>query len=122
MARRHRRLNELLRAEISDLLLRQVKDPRLSGIVTITEVDISPDLKQAKVFVSVLGSEEEKVKVFQSLNAAAKFFRHQLGERLTLRFIPELTFHHDNSLEQGARVLELLRRVTSEEDSQTGER
>ncbi|OGO51620.1 MAG: ribosome-binding factor A [Chloroflexi bacterium RBG_16_68_14] len=108
MTRRTERINDLLREEISDLLRREVKDPRVGGLVTITEVDVSPDLRQAKVFVSVLGSEEEKTSTFQALEAASHFLRRELRKRLTIRRMPELTFHPDDSLERGARILSLL--------------
>ena len=109
MTRRTERINDLLREEISELLRRGMKDPRISGLVTITEVDVSPDLRQAKVFVSVMGSDEEKASTFQALDAAAHFVQRQLGKRLTIRRTPELTFLPDDSLERGARILTLLR-------------
>src|SRR3990172_5497060 len=108
MTRRIQRINDLLREEISDLLRRELKDPRIGGLVTITEVDVSPDLRQAKVFVSVLGSEEEKASTFRALAAAAHFLRRELRKRLTIRRTPELTFLPDDSLERGARILSLL--------------
>lgn len=108
MSRRTERINDLLREEISDLLLREVKDPRMSGLVTITEVDVSPDLRRAKVFVSVMGTEEEKASTFRGLEAAAHFLQRKLGKRLTLRRVPQLAFLADDSLEQGARLLKLL--------------
>ncbi|MCH8994076.1 MAG: 30S ribosome-binding factor RbfA [Chloroflexi bacterium] len=111
MTRRTERINELLRGEISDLLRREVKDPRLGGLVTITEVDISPDLRHAKVFVSVLGSEQEKASTLQALKAAAHFLQRELRKRLTIRRTPELAFLSDDSLERGAHILDLLERA-----------
>lgn len=108
MTRRTERINDLLREEISDLLRRGVKDPRISGLVTITEVDISPDLRRAKVFVSVMGTDEEKASTFRALEAAAHFVQRELRKRLTIRRTPELAFFPDDSLERGARILALL--------------
>ena len=108
MTRRTERINSQLREEISDLLRRSIKDPRISGLVTITEVDVSPDLRQAKVYVSVLGTEEEKLATFEGLNAAARYLQRELRMRLKMRRTPELTFMHDESLEEGARILSLL--------------
>ena len=108
MTRRTERINSLLREEISDLLRRGMKDPRLGGLVTITEVDVAPDLRQAKVYVSVLGTDEEKLATFQALKAAARFLQRELRLRLTIRRTPELTFVEDESIEQGARILRLL--------------
>jgi ribosome-binding factor A len=111
MTRRTERINDLLREEISDLLLRVVKDPRIGGLITITEVDVSPDLRVAKVFVSVMGSDEEKASTFRALDAAANFMQRELRRRLTIRRTPELRFLKDTSLEKGARILELLQQV-----------
>ena len=108
MTRRTERINDLLREELSDLLQRELKDPRMGGLVTITEVDVSPDLRHAKVFVSVMGSEEEKASTFLALRAAAHFLQRTLRKRLSLRRTPELAFFADDSLEQGAHIMELL--------------
>ena len=108
MSRRTERINDLLREGISDLLLREVQDPRMSVLVTFTAVGFPPDLRRAKVFVSVLGTDEEKDSTFRGLEAAAHFLQRKLGKRLTLRRVPQLTFLLDDSLEQGAHLLKLL--------------
>ena len=109
MTRRTERINDLLREEISDLLRREVKDPRVGGLVTVTEVDVSPDLRQAKVYVSVLGTDAEKTSTFRALAAASRFLQRELRKRLTIRRVPELSFVADDSIERGARILDLLR-------------
>ncbi len=114
MTRRTERINELLREEISVILFRDIKDPRLSHLVTITAVDVAPDLWYAKVFVSVLGTEEEKKEVMQGLESAAKFMRRELSDRLRLRRIPELMFRRDDSIERGSRILQLLKEIEPE--------
>ena len=108
MARRIERVSSLMRHEISELLQRQVKDPRLSNFVAVTEVSTTPDLRYAKVFVSCLGSEEEKEEMLKGLEAAANFLRNQLAKRLRLRRIPELSFHWDDSIERGSHILQLI--------------
>jgi ribosome-binding factor A len=108
MTRRTERINEQLREEISDLLLRELKDPRIGGLVTITEVDVTADLSRAKVFVSVLGSPDEKKSTLKALRAAAGFLQRALRQRLTIRRMPELVFVADDSIEHGARILSLL--------------
>lgn len=113
--RRIARVNDIIRKELSNLLMHEIRDPRLSGLLSVTEVDTSPDLKNAKVFISVLGSEEEKKRVEEGLAAAAGFLRRGLGERLTLRNIPQLSFQRDESIEQGSRLLELIREVAPNE-------
>ena len=117
MTRRTQRLNELIREEISDILRRQVKDPRLGCFLSVTHVDTSSDLSSAKVFVSIMGSEEEKVSTLEGLTAAAPFLRRELNSRVTLRRIPELSFRRDDSLEQGSRVLDLLKQIGDDTDN-----
>ncbi len=121
MQRRQQRVNGLLRAEIAEIIKRQVKDPRLGVFVTVTDVAASSDLRQAKVFVSVMGSAQEKKGALRALAAAAGFLRTQLSERLVLRRIPELNFVEDVSIEEGAHILELIKEVASEEEAGKGE-
>lgn len=124
MTRRTERINELLREELSDLLRRQVKDPRLGGLVTVTEVEVSVDLRHARVFVSVMGSDEEREDAFRGLEAARPFLRRELGRRLSMRRTPELSFRRDDSLERGARLLALIeeaRPAAGEESPPTDE-
>ena len=113
MAHRIQRVSSLMRQEISQLLQRQVKDPRLGNFVAVTEVSISPDLRYAKVFVSCMGGEEEKETMLSGLTAASSFLRNQLAKRLRLRRIPELSFHWDDSIERGDRLLQLIDEVAS---------
>jgi ribosome-binding factor A len=113
MARRIERVGNLIRHEISELLQRQVKDPRLGDFVTVTEVSISPDLRYAKVFVSCIGSEDEKRETLSGLVAASGFLRNQLAKRLRLRRVPELSFQWDDSIERGAHLLQLIDKVSS---------
>jgi ribosome-binding factor A len=114
MTRRTERINDLLREEISDLVLRELKDPRLGGLVTITEVDVSPDLRNANVSVSVLGSKEEREGTMRALHAASHFIQRELRRRLTIRRVPELAFQRDTTIEEGARVLALLDETAKE--------
>jgi len=108
------RLGELLREEVSRIIREEVKDPRL-GFVSLTEVEVAPDLRQATIFVSVMGTPEEQRGNLAALESAAGFIRHRVGRDLRLRHIPELTFRLDRSLERGARIFELLAQVKREE-------
>ncbi len=115
MTHRIEQVNKLLRREISDLLQRQVKDPRLGNFVAINEVSTSSDLRHAKVFVSYIGDKEEKEEkeeILSVLAGASGFFRSELSKRLKLRRIPELGFYWDDSIERGARLLELIDKVS----------
>jgi ribosome-binding factor A len=117
VAHRIERVNHLIRQEISQLLQRQVKDPRLGNFIAVTEVATSSDLRYAKVFVSCMGSEEEKRTMLSGLEAASGFFRNKLAKHLRLRRIPELSFHWDDSIERGDRLLHLIDEVSSNSTS-----
>ena len=102
------RINEEIQRELS-ALLRTVKDPRLqSGLVTITHVDTTSDLRYSRVFVSALNKEQEK-DVMKGLRSAAGYLRRELGAALRLRYTPELVFERDDSIDKGAHILGLLR-------------
>jgi ribosome-binding factor A len=105
--RRQRQVAELLHEEISLLIQRRARDPRL-GFVTVTGVEVSPDLRIAQVYVSVLGSQDQVDQALLSLRRAAGFFRRELGASLSLRYVPELNFRPDDSLERGLRIDQLL--------------
>ena len=94
------------------LLKGEIKDPRLPGLLTVTDVGVSKDMRDAKVFVSTLGSQKEREKVLVTLNHAAGFIQSLLGRRITLRFTPKLTFYWDGSLEQGFQVGQKLKDLT----------
>lgn len=111
--RRQQRLSDLIRAEIARLIARELKDPRI-GFTTVTQVKVSPDLHEARVYVSVLGSAEQQAETLRGLTAAAPFIRHELGHLLRLRRTPAVSFHLDHSIEQGARIEELLSKIKEE--------
>jgi len=108
------RINKLIRQELSELLHRQVKDPRLGGFITITSVSTSADLKYAKVYVSQLDTQADRQDVLNTLSTAAGFFRRELTKSLRLRRIPELSFHWDDSIERAARILNLMDQLNQE--------
>ena len=120
MSRRLERVNHLIREEISELLQRQVKDPRLGGFISVTKVSTSPDLSHANVFISIMGDEREKREALEALTKASGFLRRELSPKLTLRRIPELSFHLDDSIEKGAHVLELISHVNNPENNGKG--
>ena len=108
-SRRQSRINELLRSEISDLIRREVNDPRLATVVSITEIKVSPDLSSAQVYVSILGDDTEKKQTLEGLLAASPFLRRRLMDNVALRHMPYLSFHLDDRIEEGARILALLK-------------
>ena len=104
------RVNQLLKEEISTLLQRELKDPRL-GFVTVTEVETSQDLRTAKVFVSVLGNDAQWAASLAGLTSARGFVRNWLRDHLDLRITPDLSFRADRSMEHAARIQQLLKHV-----------
>ena len=109
---RPERVAQFMRREIAEILENQLNDPRLAGrVVSVTDVEVTPDLSFARVFVSVLEGGAERERALAALQSAAGFVRHLLSERLDLREVPEIRFVHDSSIERGARVEELLRRI-----------
>jgi ribosome-binding factor A len=107
MSQRTERIDELLRQEIGRALEREVSDPRI-GFVTVTKVETSPDLSRARVWVSVIGSADERKDALRALRGAMPYIRRGLGPKLRLRRIPELDVKVDDTLERGTRVLHLL--------------
>ena len=108
------RVNQLVREEVSHLLPRELKDPRL-GFVTVTEVAVSKDLRSARVYVSVLGSEEQWKASLAALHSARGFMRNWLAPRLRLRAVPDLTFLPDRSMAHAAHIQTVLERLREEE-------
>ncbi|MEK7283301.1 MAG: 30S ribosome-binding factor RbfA [Acidobacteriota bacterium] len=110
MSTRTDRVSDLIKDEISRLLLREVRDPRV-GFVTITGAAVSPDLKNVRVFVSILGEPEAREASIKALNSAAGFFRRTLFRNLRLRVAPAVRFQLDESLDQGERIERVLRQI-----------
>ncbi len=111
MSRRIERVNELIKEEIAALLRRETQDPRLSALISVTGVDTSADLRNATVRVSIMGSEDEVQQAMAALRHAAGFLRREMAGSLRMRHVPELTFKLDTSIEEGARILALLREI-----------
>lgn len=110
---RMRRVNEAVRAVLSDALARSLKDPRI-GFVTITAVNTSPDLRHARVYVSVLGSEEEREASLEGLRSAHGYLQGRVARELRIKHTPTLSFEYDETIDRGMRISELL-------DSELGE-
>jgi ribosome-binding factor A len=114
-SRRVARVSELIKREVSKMLMQDIKDDRVgAGMVSVTDVDVSGDLQHAKIFVSIYGSAEAKAETMAGLKAATGFVRSELGQRIRLRRTPEVVFLEDNSLERGDRILNLLNRISQE--------
>ena len=115
-SRRIDRIEEQLRIELSEILEREIQDPRI-GLATVTHVKISPDLRHARVFVTVLGDDVQRKKTLEGLRSAASYVRHSLSKRLHhLKRVPELAFDYDEDLEKEMRIEELLEQIKHEEE------
>jgi ribosome-binding factor A len=117
MKKRVDRLNSLLKEVISEVVMRDVRDPRLAPLVTVTRVDIAKDLQHAKVFISVIGSDEQKKGTMEALQSAAGFIALNASKKVVMRYFPALTFKLDNSVDQHMRIHEILNKIHEEEQS-----
>ncbi len=111
---RAQRVGEQIKKELSDLIMREMKDPRVS-FVTVTGVDVTGDLQQATAYVTIYGNDEEKEAALQALEKAKGFLRSEIGKRIRLRKTPELSFKLDTSIEYGNRIESLLRDLKKED-------
>lgn len=116
MSRRSDRVGDLIRAELSDLLLREVKDPRVK-LASITAVDVTSDLRRAVVKVSALGEEDQRLETVEALRHARGFLRTELAHRLRLRVTPELTFELDRGAEHSQRISDILESLHGRDES-----
>lgn len=114
------RLNSLLKEVISEVIRKDVRNPHVTELVTVTRVQISKDLRHAKVFISVIGSEQDKIETIEALTSAAGFIAVNSSHKVTMRYFPELVFKLDNSVEQHMRIEELLKKTAEERESRPG--
>ena len=110
MTQRTNRIDELFRQEIGEIFRRDVDDPRI-GFATITDIETTPDLRHARMSVSVIGQPEERKATLAAMGRAMPFVRHELGKRLRLKRIPQFHLELDDTLERGTRVLQLLNEI-----------
>jgi ribosome-binding factor A len=119
--RRPDRLAEAIREEVASFLTERVKDPRIVGLVTVTAVEVTRDLRTAKVYVSVLGSDADRTTTFEGLDSLAGHLRSRLGKSLGLRAAPEILFRHDESVARAARIETLLAQIKEGRPEPDGE-
>ena len=111
MTLRNERVRKALMREISDIIFREIKDPKITAMVSITDVEVSSDNSSAKVYYSVFGSDENKKNTIAALERHVGQIRHEVGKRIRLRYTPQLTFIADDSLEHGAKMMELINKI-----------
>lgn len=115
------RINGEVKKELSILISREIKDPRINPMTSVTDVEVAPDLKTAKVYISVMGDEDSKKETYQGLKSAASYMRGQLAKSLNLRNTPELTFIIDNSIEYGVNMSKLIDEINSQSSVEADE-
>lgn len=113
------RIGESIKRLVSELLQRRLKDSRITGMVSVTDVEVSGDLRHAKVFVSVYGDEAVQRQTMEGLKSATGLVRSEVGKQLQLRFAPEIQFRLDESIERGAKIAQLLQQISNERKPET---
>jgi len=116
--KRAARVKEAMKKEISDILQREIKDPGI-GFVTLTDVEVSKDLRYVNVYVSVYGSQESKTESMEALERAKGFIRTEIGKRIRLRHTPEINFHFDDSMERSERIFRILKEFAPSPEGET---
>jgi len=112
------RISEEIKKEVSDIIRNELKDPRVSALCSVVLVHTTPDLKFAKIYISILGNESEKEETYKGLKSASGFIRKELSERLNLRYTPELVFEIDKSIEHGANISRILNEIKHKEEGE----
>ena len=118
MSYRSVRLAEEIKRVITDLMRTALRDPRISGMTSITGVDVSKDLRYAKIYISVLGTEEEQEKTIEGLQSAGGFIRSEMGKAIRLRYTPELSFTLDTSIQHSLKINKMLRDIIPDQDKE----
>jgi ribosome-binding factor A len=115
---RVRRVAEQIKKDIGQIIASQIKDPRVAGITSVTEVQLTRDLRYASVYVSIFGTDLEKEETLQTLIRAAGYIRGEIGRRIRLRYVPEINFFLDNSIEYGVHIENVIKSLKKEETDQ----
>ncbi len=113
------RISEEIKKEVSDIIRNELKDPRVAALCSVVLVHTTPDLKFAKIYISILGDESEKEETYKGLKSAAGFIRKELSERLNLRYTPQLVFEIDKSIEHGANISKILNEIKRKEEGES---
>lgn len=113
MSERIKKVSETVKELVSEIIQRKIKDPRV-GFVTITDAEVAPDLKEAKIYFTVLGGAKKRVEAQEALSHAAGFIRAELGKRIEMKYTPHLTFQYDESIERALRIEKLISKIERE--------
>lgn len=117
MIKRTDRLNSLLQEVIAEVIMREIRNPKISTLITVKKVEITKDLHHAKVYISMLGSDLEKKETLKALKSAAGYISVQAAKKVVMRYFPSLTFHMDDTLEDEIRIHSLLEKIHEEQQN-----
>ena len=121
MARyRSGRINEEMKKELASVVMTDIRDPRLTAMVSITDVEVTKDLSYAKVYVSIFGTDKEKADSLEAIKNASSFLRREIGRRMNLRHTPELVIMLDTTIDRGMHIDDLIRRISNDKDDKNG--
>ena len=115
---RQNKMRELLKQEVSDIIRREIKDPRL-GFLTVTDAAITADMRHAKIFVTILGDEQQRKQSMDVLKHAQRFIRNEFGKRVRMKTLPDIQFFYDEAVDRGVRIFELLEEIKRDEPEQS---
>lgn len=118
MGFRVNRLAEEIKREVTDIIRNNLKDPRVNSLTSLTAVEVSGDRRFARIYVSIYGSDEEQAQTLEGLQRATGFIRAELGRRIRLRYLPELSFNLDPSIQQGIKINQIIRQVRAAEEKE----
>ncbi|EOD00624.1 30S ribosome-binding factor RbfA [Caldisalinibacter kiritimatiensis] len=120
-SRRLDRISEEIKKVVSNVIRNDLKDPRISTITSITDVELTKDLRYAKIYVSILGNELDKEQTLKALNRAKGFIRREIGNKVKIRYTPEPLFYLDESIERGVYINQLIKKIQSEKEDRGNE-
>jgi len=115
-SKRTARISEEIKKIVSSMILKELKDPRIATMTTVTDVEVTNDLRYVKIFISVLGSNKEKKDTLEALKSASGYIRKEIGKKMKLRYIPEPIFNTDNSIENGIYISKLIDSIKEDDD------
>jgi len=110
------RISEEIKKEVSEIILNGLKDPRISGMISVTKASVTKDMRYAKIYVSVLGNAEDKKHILEGLKNASGFIRKEIGQRIKLRYTPEFIFEIDDSIEYGIKISNILKEISPKKE------
>lgn len=116
MFSRSDRIAEEIKKATSEIIAHDLKDPRIKGLISVTDVDVTKDLRNAKIYVSIYGDESVKQESFEGLKSAEQFVRWEIGQKVVMKYLPEITFVLDESIEKGFRIFKLLEEVKKQDE------